>query len=174
MATDRMNADPRPNDSALDWHIAMTARPNVLVMGPTDVVEQSLAALMPHLDLPVRYWAIDTLLPSRDEMTTLVIRNVDTLSASEQRALSSLFEQMASTWIRVISTTTVPLFQLVSAGLFLDGLYYRLNTVTLVAPFQPPCDEVAEQGPTTDDVRAAADPSVSTRSRAQVPAAPRA
>ena len=32
---------------------------------------------------------------------------------------------------RVVSTTTVPLFQHVAAGLFLDDLYYRLNTVML-------------------------------------------
>ena len=40
-----------------------------------------------------------------------------------------LLDPVVST--RVVSTTTVPLFQRVTAGRFLDVLYYRLNTVLL-------------------------------------------
>ncbi len=86
---------------------------------------------MPHVDPPVCCWTLDTLLPSPQGVKTLVIRDVDTLSAEQQRDLLSWLEQATVVSTRVVSTTTVPLFQRVTAGRFLDVLYYRLNTVLL-------------------------------------------
>ena len=88
---------------------------------------------MPHLDAPICCWTPDAVLPSGRDVRTLVIRNVDALSAERQRDLLSWLEQVAVASTRVVSTTTVPLFQRVAAGLFLDVLYYRLNTVMLSA-----------------------------------------
>jgi len=102
----------------------------VLVIGTTEAVEQSLAGLMPYLDTPVRCWSPDAPLPAPGDVNTLVIRDVEVLTAERQRELLSWLEEAVAR-TRVVSTTTVPLFQRVTAGLFLDTLYYRLNTVTL-------------------------------------------
>jgi sigma-54-interacting transcriptional regulator len=128
-----MKDDQGARDAALDWYIAKAKRCHVLVVGSADATEHSLAALMPHLDPPVCCWTTDTLLPSSGDAKTLVIRNVDTLSTERQRELLSWLEQATVVPIRVVSTTTVPLFQRVAAGLFLDDLYYQLNTVILYA-----------------------------------------
>jgi hypothetical protein len=126
-----MKDDQAARDAALDRHIAKARRCHVLVVGSADAVEHSLAVLMPHLDPPVYCWTTDTLLPSPGDAKTLVIRNVDTLSTERQRDLLSWLEQAAVAPTRVVSTTTVPLFQRVAAGLFLHDLYYQLNTVML-------------------------------------------
>src|SRR5438132_1408034 len=126
-----MKDDQVSQDAALDWHIVRANRFHVLIVGAADAVEHSLAVLMPHSDPPVCWWTADTLLPSPRDVRTLVIRNVDALSDMQQRELLSWLEQTAVAPTRVISTTTVPLFQHVTAGLFLDALYYRLNTVML-------------------------------------------
>src|SRR5438309_5522942 len=126
-----MKDDQVSPDAALDWHIVRANRFHVLIVGAADAVEHSLAVLMPHSDPPVCWWTADTLLPSPRDVRTLVIRNVDALSDMQQRELLSWLEQTAVAPTRVISTTTVPLFQHVTAGLFLDALYYRLNTVML-------------------------------------------
>ena len=59
-----------------------------------------------------------------------MIRNVDSLVPAEQQSLSLWFDQIESVQTRVVSTATVPLFQLVEAGLFMEVLYYRLNVLT--------------------------------------------
>jgi hypothetical protein len=117
--------------AAMDWHIARAHRVHVLVTGAAEAVELSLAALMPHLNPPVCYWPHGTLLPSPWDVESLVIRNVDALSSERQRDLLSWLDQAAVAPTRVVSTTTVPLFERVAAGLFLDALYYRLNTLML-------------------------------------------
>jgi hypothetical protein len=114
-----------------EWHIVKSGRPNALIMGSADAVEQCLAALLPHLDSPVCLGVLDTVLSSTDEVKTCVIRDVHELSDEQQQRLSRWLEQAAGRRVRIVSTTTLPLFQLVAAGLFLEALYYRLNTVLL-------------------------------------------
>ena len=121
---------PSTPPGALDSHLARSNRCQVLVIDTTEAVEQSLAALMPYLDSPVCCWSPDAPLPSPGDVNTLVIREVELLTAERQRELLSWLEGAVAR-TRVVSTTTVPLFQRVSSGLFLDTLYYRLNTVTL-------------------------------------------
>jgi transcriptional regulator of acetoin/glycerol metabolism len=86
---------------------------------------------MPYLDPPVWWWTGDTSLPSPEDVKTLVIRNVDAQNAGQQRALLSWLESTTVASPRVVSTTTGSLFQRVADGLFLEALYYRLNTVML-------------------------------------------
>jgi hypothetical protein len=121
-----MRGDQQLEDFAPDW----PTRPNVHFTGPADAVELSLAALRPYLAPSVCWWTLDAPLPSSQGVKTLVIRNVDRLTAEQQRALLSWLEQTAAP-THVVSTATVPLFPRVTAGLFLDVLYYRLNTVML-------------------------------------------
>jgi len=117
----------------LDWNILKTTRANVLVVGPNEPVEQFLAGLLPHLDRAVVCGTgdVDGLTSSTDGGATVVIRDVDGLSASQQQRLSCWLEHDLARPTCVVSTTSVPLFELVEAGLFLDELYYRLNTVFL-------------------------------------------
>ncbi|HEV3060921.1 MAG TPA: hypothetical protein VGY48_21925 [Vicinamibacterales bacterium] len=124
-------------DSAIEdlqeWQILWTARPNVLVTGLPAAVEQSLAALMPHLAVPVCDWTPDVLQRRPGEMKTLVIHDVDALSPEHQGALSAWLERPAGGRTQVVSTTNAPLFPRVVAGLFREELYYRLNTLVLGA-----------------------------------------
>ena len=116
-----------------DLNILKTAGANVLMVGPTETVEQLLAELLPHLESPVVCGTrdIDELTSSPDTIGTVVIRDVDGLSASQQQQLSCWLEHVPAAPVRIVSTTSVPLFELVEAGLFPDVLYYRLNTVLL-------------------------------------------
>jgi hypothetical protein len=84
---------------------------------------------MPHFDAPVCCWIPDAWLPSPADVKTLVIRRVEALSPRQQQHLSDWLAHTACAAIRVVSTTTQPLFPRVAAGVFLDELYYRLNTV---------------------------------------------
>ena len=130
-------AKANPGHSAPEWRILKTARCNVLVTAIPDAVERLLAALTPYLDQPVWCWTPDTVLPPPGDVRTLVIHNVDALSDYQQRELLSWLEQSAVTRSRVVSTTTVRLVPLVAAGLFLEVLYYRLNTLLLDTQCQP-------------------------------------
>jgi len=126
------------NGVVQDLNILKTACANVLVVGPHETVEQLLTELLPHLDSPVICGTpdIDALTSSTGTMRTVVIRDVDGLSARQQQRLSCWLEHGPAAPVRIVSTTTVPLFELVEAGLFPDVLYYRLNTVLLdLRPF---------------------------------------
>ena len=73
----------------------------------------------------------DADLPTVDR-GTLVIHEIENLDLSRQRALLAWLEERASR-VRLITTTSRDLFSMVSAGLFLDQLYYRLNTIVVDA-----------------------------------------
>jgi len=123
--------------SVSEWHILRAAAPNLLITGVPDAVEQSLEALTPHLVPSVSYWSLDASWPPPGDVRTLVIRDVQGLSLAEQQALSLWFDQGASMQTRVVSTATLPLFQHVEAGLFMEGLYYRLNVLTWATEVGP-------------------------------------
>jgi hypothetical protein len=135
-------ADDCGGDLAFDWRTLRTCRCNLLITGPRDAVERSLAALRPSFDAPVCCWTMDMALPPPD-VRTLVIRDVDELSAFQQRELACRLEESAGT-MRLVSTTTVRLFELVTAGVFFDELYYRLNTWLMDASRQYAHDEAVE------------------------------
>jgi hypothetical protein len=116
-----------------DGALMRTVRSNMLIEGSAAAVEQSLAALIPHLELPVCCWTPVALLPSPHEVKSLVIRGVEALSQRQQRDVSGWIERASVAGTRVVATTTVPLFERVAAGTFLDCLYYRLNTVKIDA-----------------------------------------
>ena len=131
--THQARGRPIVDAAAAGAPILCAARPNVLVTGPADALEQLLAELMPHLGQPVCEWAPDTLPQSPADVTTLVIRGVDALSVEQQRNLSAWLDRSVTARPQVVSTTTVPLLPRIAAGLFLDELYYRLNILVLRA-----------------------------------------
>jgi transcriptional regulator of acetoin/glycerol metabolism len=55
------------------------------------------------------------------------------LTLEEQRRLLEWLQETAGR-TRVVSTTSAPLLPLVEDGVFLDTLYYRLNTVYVELP----------------------------------------
>lgn len=63
---------------------------------------------------------------------TLVLHDVAALTLEQQLAL---FDWLTGCWhgMQVISIASTPLLPLVHSGRFLEGLYYRLNVVYLVA-----------------------------------------
>jgi hypothetical protein len=132
----RLTSARQPGEAALEWRILTTAHPNVLVVGTAAAIEDSVAALMPFLARPVCDWTGETRRRSSREVKTLLIREPGALAPDEQRAVCAwLDEQALSAKTQVVSTTTVPLFPLVEAGLFIEALYYKLNT--LMWPARP-------------------------------------
>jgi transcriptional regulator of acetoin/glycerol metabolism len=64
----------------------------------------------------------------------VLVRDLATLSVDQQRALSSWLDQVGPGHVQIVSTNALPLFPLVEQGVFLEALYYRLNTLRLGAP----------------------------------------
>jgi hypothetical protein len=117
----------------IDWRIACGGGFPVLIVGGPDSLEHSLLLLTPHLARPVCYWSGDGPLPSAVKVKTLVVRHVDRLVPRRQLDLMGWLDEAARAGARVVSTTSISLVDRVSAGLFLDALYYRLNTMVLAA-----------------------------------------
>jgi hypothetical protein len=116
--------------------LAHTLRPNVLVIGPVARSEATVAAIvgalsaLSMLSTPVQYWTPDSPLPSPGDTTTIVIRDIATLSLSSQQAwLARMNDPHAHA--QIIATSSIAVFPLVARGVFLEDLYYRLNTVLL-------------------------------------------
>jgi hypothetical protein len=123
--------------------LAHTLRPNVLVIGPVARREAAVAAIVAALPIPVRYWTPDLPLPSPSDTTTLVIRDVATLSLSTQELWLARMNAPHSQHMQIIATSSLAVFPLVVRGVFLEDLYYRLNTVLLDvrSPVRPTDDD---------------------------------
>jgi hypothetical protein len=114
--------------------LAHTLRPNVLVIGPVARTEAAVATIVVALPTPVRYWTPDLPLPSPGDTTTLVIRDIATLSLSFQQAWLARMNTPHAPYAahtQIIATSSIAVFPLVVRGVFLEDLYYRLNTVLL-------------------------------------------
>jgi DNA-binding NtrC family response regulator len=62
---------------------------------------------------------------------TLIVRDVARLTKDRQRRLFEWLNQRSRP-VRVIATSTKPFFRQVERKMFLDDLYYRLNTITVL------------------------------------------
>jgi hypothetical protein len=107
-------------------------RVNLLLVGVEPEMWQPLQNQLSDLAEPIVTWSPGKRLgfPSATETGTLILRDVDRLSSDDQRQLLEWLEP-AGRCVRVISTTSAPLYPRVEAGAFIDTLYYRLNIVTL-------------------------------------------
>lgn len=107
----------------------MTNRPNALLCGPPSTIDAALAALEPYFPQPVVRWSADNFrsLPCRAR-GTVILEHAEAYEQEQQRALLKWLDEAR---VQVVSTTDRPLVDLVERGLFLDHLYYRLNTVYL-------------------------------------------
>jgi len=114
-----------------DLNIARITKANLLLVGHERLVSNALSLLVPD---PTADGVIGCeggrlmLPPPSERIATLVVRDVDALTADEQQ---SLLEWLDSSKIRtrVVSTASEPLLPLVATRAFNDTLYYRLNTV---------------------------------------------
>jgi hypothetical protein len=97
--------------------------------GPAFEVMAGLCVHTPHvyflpgpLDLPA------------DDARTLLIGDVSTLTLQQQIDFYDWLERGNET-VQVISLTSAPLWPLVTSGRFLEGLFYRLNVMSVSASF---------------------------------------
>ena len=68
----------------------------------------------------------------RDRHRAVVVQDVDALDRDQQSTLKLTLDDIARNGAgacRIIATTSVPLYERVSEGLFDAGLFYRLNTI---------------------------------------------
>jgi hypothetical protein len=104
---------------------------NVLLAGRDEVVRLAVRMILRHVSKPVRTWSPgEDLVLTPTGPGTLVIYEVGALALREQ---IKLLEWSGNPFLntQVISTTSFPLIPRVTAGSFIDMLYYRLNTVYL-------------------------------------------
>lgn len=123
-----------------DWRTARDAhkelqtvglpRTNLLLVGTAGAIRIVMEMLWLELREPILRCRpgqrLD--LPSPGRAATLVLHDVNELTKDDQESVLRWLDETAGR-VRVVSTTTVPLWPRVKAGAFNDVLYYRLNTV---------------------------------------------
>ncbi len=125
-----------PGDLHAEWDLVTRAQPNVLLVGTSSATHEMLVAMTPCLRRPIHECRPTAGVPLPQPHTgTLVLLEVAGLDAKQQRQLVGWLNHLEEP-LRVVSTTSAPLFSLVQAGTFLADLYYRLNCVRiyLIAP----------------------------------------
>ena len=113
-----------------DLQVGTMPRTNVLVAGNPEATRIVLDMLRLDLRGPVVEWRAGQPLdlPDPGRAATLVLENVTRLTADEQFRVLRWLDEVRSN-VRVVSTTTVPVWPRVQVGVFNEVLYYRLNTV---------------------------------------------
>jgi hypothetical protein len=112
-----------------EWHVVGRCHPHVLLTGTRDLIDAALGALLPQLRLPLCQWPGETAATFPDQVCTLLVREVATLSLREQQGLLDWLDNAPH--VQVVSTSPRELFPLVERGTFLTPLYYRLNVLRL-------------------------------------------
>ena len=116
--------------------------PNLLVIGPETAIRDFLDPLMPSLAAPVV--CCDGTRPEFPTVPigSLIVHDVARLTPSDQQQLLDWMND-ANRSARVIATSAGPVFPSVARGAFSDGLYYRLNTFTLMLSDEAAASDVA-------------------------------
>ena len=120
-----------------EWSLLLETHPNLLLTGPASATDALLATVTPYLRQPICYHRCDTPRIPLPDAGTVILRDVDALDPEGQLTLIRWMNVVGSQtqWVCI---TSRPLFPLVSEGIFLDTLYYRLNAVYLtVEPLTP-------------------------------------
>lgn len=113
-----------------DWRMILHTRANVLVTGPKDALAVFLQTVRSEMRDPIRTSGPG--LPAfLDGARTLILSEVEALTAADQQRLRRWFDERQNADVQVISTTSEALFELVNANAFDAQLYYRLNTIVL-------------------------------------------
>ena len=118
---------------AEDFRRLISVGSNMLIRGEKSAETATVVALSADLSMPLVTWnaGAGVGLPVLRE-GTVVLQDVDRLDLSAQREFLAWLDERGGR-VRVISTARRDLFDLVTAGEFLDPLYYRLNTIVVDA-----------------------------------------
>ena len=119
---------PMARAANADLLVVSTPRVNLLLTGTADLIQLALIQFIPSVCGPVEIWtrSAHLQLPPPSQAGTLILRDVDALSAFDQHRLLKWLDQ-PNLRTRVISTTTADLRACVDAGAFDSDLFYRLN-----------------------------------------------
>jgi hypothetical protein len=122
----------RAESAESDLDLARRTKANLFVVGDDVVVARLITSLGPSLATPivVRYRGERLQLsPTSPPVGTIVVYDVDTLTRDEQH---TLYQWMAGNGrTQVVSIASKFLQPMLQAGAFNEGLYYRLNVVTV-------------------------------------------
>jgi len=122
-----------PSQLHAEWDAVCQGQHNFLLVGTPSATKEVLVAMTPHLREPLYRYSPKAGLPVPQPVDgTLVLLEVARLDGKQQKQLLrwlNEFEQRAH--VRVVSTTSKPLFSLVEPGRFLVELYYKLNIVRM-------------------------------------------
>jgi hypothetical protein len=127
VAQGRVDAQVRADTDSL-----AQSRANALIIGDRLAVMRVLNIIWPSLKKSVRWVEGTRLSLPLDPDGTLILEQGDRLSERDQADLLEWLKDHGQS-VRVLTTSTRPLFPLVKAGSFLDSLYYRLNHVIIAA-----------------------------------------
>lgn len=118
------------DDVHRDLQLVGVLRKNLLLVGDARTVRVALDVLWADIDEPVLSWrpgqTLD--LPCGGYELTLVLHDVGELTGEEQTRMLRWFDH-GDGRVRVVSTSTDPVWSRVTSGAFNEILYYRLNTV---------------------------------------------
>ena len=104
---------------------------NTLLIGVNSANRHQVEASLVGLGLVSSWEPGDRLdLPPAEDTGTLFLHEVGSLPHDDQVRLLSWLDRAAAR-TRVVSTSAASLFARVEAGLFIEKLYYRLNTVSI-------------------------------------------
>lgn len=146
-----MSLSLRSNDVEADIAIAARASAPVLITAPGNCADTILQAIIARRTCGAAPRIltcepggdeefVETIAEglSMDHQVVVWLKDVDRLSAAEQSLLSTLLSDAqlrdGGGPPRVISSSTVDLFERVEAGAFDAELFYRLNAIHIVVP----------------------------------------
>jgi sigma-54-interacting transcriptional regulator len=116
----------------VDANSLAQSRANALIIGDQLAVMRVLGIIWPTLKKSVRWVESTRLSLPLESGGTLILEEADQLSERDQTDLLAWLDEHGLS-VRVVTTSSRPLFPLVEAGSFLDSLYYRLNHVVITA-----------------------------------------
>jgi transcriptional regulator of aromatic amino acid metabolism len=106
-------------------------RPNLMVRYKQVPVKSVLEQLTPAWEAPIQVRRFPGILDLPPYMYgTLVLADIDQLTISQQIWLSDWLGRKGND-VQIVSITRAPMDELVFEGRFLEGLFYRLNTVVV-------------------------------------------
>lgn len=108
-------------------------RPNLMIVNERGSLASVLEELSTVCDSPLRVCEFPgiLILPT-DTRGTLVLGDVDRLTIAQQITLSDWISRKAKD-LQIVSVTRAPMTELIAEGRFLEGLFFRLNTVVIHA-----------------------------------------
>jgi hypothetical protein len=104
----------------------------VLLIGADTDVERATQIITASELGEIAVWPAAESRELSSEGMTILVRDAASLSADEQERLNRWLGERSGA-VRVIATSSVPLYDLVEQRRFLEPLYYRINVVCLDA-----------------------------------------